>query len=51
MFSVRLGAVNKVFVYKINNIAVMAEPSVDGWSWFPALALGVSLLKCLFINA
>ncbi|XP_038563994.1 probable dolichyl pyrophosphate Glc1Man9GlcNAc2 alpha-1,3-glucosyltransferase [Micropterus salmoides] len=29
----------------------MAEPSVDGWSWFPALALGVSLLKCLFINA
>ncbi|TMS14180.1 putative dolichyl pyrophosphate Glc1Man9GlcNAc2 alpha-1,3-glucosyltransferase [Larimichthys crocea] len=27
----------------------MAAPVVDGW--FPALALGVSLLKCLFINA
>ncbi|XP_029303989.1 dolichyl pyrophosphate Glc1Man9GlcNAc2 alpha-1,3-glucosyltransferase [Cottoperca gobio] len=25
--------------------------TVDSWSWFPALALGVSLLKCLFINA
>ncbi|KAM8899065.1 dolichyl pyrophosphate Glc1Man9GlcNAc2 alpha-1,3-glucosyltransferase isoform 4-T4 [Spinachia spinachia] len=23
----------------------------DSWSWFSALALGVSLLKCLFINA
>ncbi|XP_041808732.1 probable dolichyl pyrophosphate Glc1Man9GlcNAc2 alpha-1,3-glucosyltransferase [Chelmon rostratus] len=29
----------------------MAAPVVDSWSWFPALALGVSLLKCLFINA
>ncbi|TNN48231.1 putative dolichyl pyrophosphate Glc1Man9GlcNAc2 alpha-1,3-glucosyltransferase [Liparis tanakae] len=25
--------------------------AADGCSWFPALALGVSLLKCLFINA
>ncbi|XP_038137460.1 probable dolichyl pyrophosphate Glc1Man9GlcNAc2 alpha-1,3-glucosyltransferase [Cyprinodon tularosa] len=25
--------------------------SVDSWSWFTALAVGVSLLKCLFINA
>ncbi|XP_031729891.1 dolichyl pyrophosphate Glc1Man9GlcNAc2 alpha-1,3-glucosyltransferase [Anarrhichthys ocellatus] len=25
--------------------------AADCWSWFPALALGVSLLKCLFINA
>ncbi|XP_034406708.1 probable dolichyl pyrophosphate Glc1Man9GlcNAc2 alpha-1,3-glucosyltransferase isoform X1 [Cyclopterus lumpus] len=25
--------------------------AADSWSWFPALALGVSLLKCLFINA
>ncbi|MED6276016.1 glycosyl transferase [Characodon lateralis] len=23
----------------------------DSWSWFVALAVGVSLLKCLFINA
>ncbi|KAM4620943.1 dolichyl pyrophosphate Glc1Man9GlcNAc2 alpha-1,3-glucosyltransferase [Polymixia lowei] len=29
----------------------MAPPVVDRWSWFPAVALGVSLLKCLFINA
>ncbi|XP_029028806.1 probable dolichyl pyrophosphate Glc1Man9GlcNAc2 alpha-1,3-glucosyltransferase [Betta splendens] len=28
-----------------------AAPVVDRWSWFPALALGVSLFKCLFINA
>ncbi|XP_078101103.1 dolichyl pyrophosphate Glc1Man9GlcNAc2 alpha-1,3-glucosyltransferase [Sander vitreus] len=25
--------------------------AVDSWSWFPALALGVSFLKCLFITA
>ncbi|XP_059208380.1 probable dolichyl pyrophosphate Glc1Man9GlcNAc2 alpha-1,3-glucosyltransferase [Centropristis striata] len=25
--------------------------AADSWSWFPALALGVSFLKCLFINA
>ncbi|XP_074529008.1 dolichyl pyrophosphate Glc1Man9GlcNAc2 alpha-1,3-glucosyltransferase [Halichoeres trimaculatus] len=29
----------------------MAAPVADSWSWFPVLALGVSLLKCLFINA
>uniref|UniRef100_A0A673B1V4 Alpha-1,3-glucosyltransferase n=1 Tax=Sphaeramia orbicularis TaxID=375764 RepID=A0A673B1V4_9TELE len=30
---------------------VMAAPVADSWSWFPALALGVSFLKCLFISA
>uniref|UniRef100_A0A3Q3E595 Alpha-1,3-glucosyltransferase n=1 Tax=Labrus bergylta TaxID=56723 RepID=A0A3Q3E595_9LABR len=30
---------------------VMAAPVMDSWSWFPALALGVSFLKCLFISA
>ncbi|XP_068187158.1 dolichyl pyrophosphate Glc1Man9GlcNAc2 alpha-1,3-glucosyltransferase [Antennarius striatus] len=39
----------KFCLYKPNN--VMAAPVVDSWSWFPALALGVSFLKCLFINA
>ncbi|XP_020488960.2 probable dolichyl pyrophosphate Glc1Man9GlcNAc2 alpha-1,3-glucosyltransferase isoform X2 [Labrus bergylta] len=29
----------------------MAAPVMDSWSWFPALALGVSFLKCLFISA
>ncbi|CAJ1063644.1 probable dolichyl pyrophosphate Glc1Man9GlcNAc2 alpha-1%2C3-glucosyltransferase [Xyrichtys novacula] len=29
----------------------MAAPMADNWSWFPALALGVSFVKCLFINA
>ncbi|XP_056140893.1 probable dolichyl pyrophosphate Glc1Man9GlcNAc2 alpha-1,3-glucosyltransferase [Lampris incognitus] len=29
----------------------MAAPSVDSWSWFPVVALGVSFLKCLLINA
>ncbi|XP_061558034.1 probable dolichyl pyrophosphate Glc1Man9GlcNAc2 alpha-1,3-glucosyltransferase [Phycodurus eques] len=29
----------------------MASATVDRGSWFPALALGVSLLKALFINA
>uniref|UniRef100_UPI0037E79902 dolichyl pyrophosphate Glc1Man9GlcNAc2 alpha-1,3-glucosyltransferase n=1 Tax=Semicossyphus pulcher TaxID=241346 RepID=UPI0037E79902 len=29
----------------------MAPPVADSWSWFPALALGVSFLKCLFISA
>uniref|UniRef100_A0A673B4C0 Alpha-1,3-glucosyltransferase n=1 Tax=Sphaeramia orbicularis TaxID=375764 RepID=A0A673B4C0_9TELE len=29
----------------------MAAPVADSWSWFPALALGVSFLKCLFISA
>uniref|UniRef100_A0A4W5LAV9 Alpha-1,3-glucosyltransferase n=1 Tax=Hucho hucho TaxID=62062 RepID=A0A4W5LAV9_9TELE len=29
----------------------MATPRADDWSWFPALALGVSFLKCLLINA
>ncbi|XP_022625148.1 probable dolichyl pyrophosphate Glc1Man9GlcNAc2 alpha-1,3-glucosyltransferase isoform X3 [Seriola dumerili] len=28
----------------------MAAPVADSRSWFPALALGVSLLKCLFIS-
>ncbi|XP_036800286.1 probable dolichyl pyrophosphate Glc1Man9GlcNAc2 alpha-1,3-glucosyltransferase isoform X2 [Oncorhynchus mykiss] len=30
---------------------VMATPRADDWSWFPALALGVSFLKCILINA
>ncbi|RVE63338.1 hypothetical protein OJAV_G00135290 [Oryzias javanicus] len=25
--------------------------AADGWSWFPVLAAGVSLFKCLFINS
>ncbi|XP_024117035.1 probable dolichyl pyrophosphate Glc1Man9GlcNAc2 alpha-1,3-glucosyltransferase [Oryzias melastigma] len=25
--------------------------AADGWSWFPVLATGVSLFKCLFINS
>ncbi|XP_075888181.1 dolichyl pyrophosphate Glc1Man9GlcNAc2 alpha-1,3-glucosyltransferase isoform X2 [Nelusetta ayraudi] len=29
----------------------MAAPMEESWSWFPALALGVSLVKCLFISA
>ncbi|CDQ89645.1 unnamed protein product [Oncorhynchus mykiss] len=29
----------------------MATPRADDWSWFPALALGVSFLKCILINA
>uniref|UniRef100_UPI003AB0AC39 dolichyl pyrophosphate Glc1Man9GlcNAc2 alpha-1,3-glucosyltransferase isoform X11 n=1 Tax=Centroberyx gerrardi TaxID=166262 RepID=UPI003AB0AC39 len=29
----------------------MAAPVADSWSWFPALAVGVTFLKCLFINA
>ncbi|KAF7654386.1 hypothetical protein LDENG_00070440 [Lucifuga dentata] len=29
----------------------MAASTPDSWSWFPALALGISFLKCLFINA
>ncbi|CAB1315743.1 unnamed protein product [Coregonus sp. 'balchen'] len=29
----------------------MATPTADNWSWFPALALGVSFLKCILINA
>ncbi|KAM6984301.1 dolichyl pyrophosphate Glc1Man9GlcNAc2 alpha-1,3-glucosyltransferase isoform 1-T1 [Tautogolabrus adspersus] len=29
----------------------MAAPVTDSWSWFPALALGASFLKCLFISA
>uniref|UniRef100_A0A673WHW9 Alpha-1,3-glucosyltransferase n=3 Tax=Salmo trutta TaxID=8032 RepID=A0A673WHW9_SALTR len=29
---------------------VMATPRVDDWSWFLALALGVSFLKCILIN-
>ncbi|KAJ7996239.1 hypothetical protein DPEC_G00235040 [Dallia pectoralis] len=29
----------------------MAAPTADSWSWFPALALGVSFLKCLMINS
>ncbi|XP_068601137.1 dolichyl pyrophosphate Glc1Man9GlcNAc2 alpha-1,3-glucosyltransferase [Brachionichthys hirsutus] len=28
----------------------MAAPGVDSGNWFPVLALGVSLLKCMFIN-
>uniref|UniRef100_A0AAZ3PT46 Alpha-1,3-glucosyltransferase n=1 Tax=Oncorhynchus tshawytscha TaxID=74940 RepID=A0AAZ3PT46_ONCTS len=31
--------------------SVMATPRADDWSWFPALALGVSFLKCILINA
>uniref|UniRef100_A0AAY5LAV6 Alpha-1,3-glucosyltransferase n=1 Tax=Esox lucius TaxID=8010 RepID=A0AAY5LAV6_ESOLU len=30
---------------------VMAASTADSWSWFPALALGVSFLKCLMINS
>uniref|UniRef100_A0A8C4HH53 Alpha-1,3-glucosyltransferase n=1 Tax=Dicentrarchus labrax TaxID=13489 RepID=A0A8C4HH53_DICLA len=30
---------------------VMAAPGLDGCSWFAALSLGVSLLKCLFMDA
>ncbi|KAF3705491.1 putative dolichyl pyrophosphate Glc1Man9GlcNAc2 alpha-1,3-glucosyltransferase [Channa argus] len=29
----------------------MAAATVENWSWFTALALGVSFLKCLFISA
>ncbi|XP_051250881.1 probable dolichyl pyrophosphate Glc1Man9GlcNAc2 alpha-1,3-glucosyltransferase isoform X1 [Dicentrarchus labrax] len=29
----------------------MAAPGLDGCSWFAALSLGVSLLKCLFMDA
>ncbi|GAA6228299.1 probable dolichyl pyrophosphate Glc1Man9GlcNAc2 alpha-1,3-glucosyltransferase isoform X1 [Lates japonicus] len=29
----------------------MAAPVAESWSWFPVLALGVSLLKCLFISS
>ncbi|MBN3308863.1 ALG8 glucosyltransferase, partial [Amia calva] len=28
----------------------MAAPTVNSWSWFPTLAIGISLLKCLLIN-
>ncbi|XP_077447887.1 dolichyl pyrophosphate Glc1Man9GlcNAc2 alpha-1,3-glucosyltransferase isoform X2 [Stigmatopora argus] len=44
------GDVNKVF-NRHNTGTIMAAASVDRGSWFPALALGVSLLKTLFINA
>ncbi|XP_036380505.1 probable dolichyl pyrophosphate Glc1Man9GlcNAc2 alpha-1,3-glucosyltransferase [Megalops cyprinoides] len=28
----------------------MAAPMLEDWSWFPVLAFGVSILKCLLIN-
>uniref|UniRef100_A0A8B9KLR1 Alpha-1,3-glucosyltransferase n=1 Tax=Astyanax mexicanus TaxID=7994 RepID=A0A8B9KLR1_ASTMX len=31
--------------------AVMAAPMIAEWSWFVALAFGVSFIKCLLINA
>ncbi|KAG7483912.1 hypothetical protein MATL_G00043340 [Megalops atlanticus] len=31
-------------------VSVMAAPMLEDWSWFPVLAFGVSILKCLLIN-